>query len=837
MAQTFEGAQPQIVRGKQKFKESGAYRSGLESEQESNGREALNIMYDKRVFRGNTHGMHTLKGSEKNQTAAEKDAARIKAEHEAKKIEMIKLQLQHFKKAKSKTSPYDLNPGPPARIEVDLTYFLTEQNRQKPQETDVKCQTDVFQARPPTPQYVPKKTGIDKITQIEDFDLFDYDAEVQPILNVLLTKSVEQALLEVEEETELSEIRKFKSEYEQRQVALHDAWEEEVKREIQRIKHKNKVLKQARAKRDQQLRTMHKVQCLQFAKNFLRGCKAGTLAHLAEHSFWRDSLKDQLEVAFKQHLLELAGGKRAADQHAKAYLDGLVGAHAASIAAGKVELKKEMEKTRKANYVKRLIESGDRRQVHFKFDPEQPYPQSRFSRDMDLLLEGSLEEARQTDKEAMEAYIERVLEDGDEPEASWVELDTSPYAQLALANITNVAFAVADSPFHKSEVAKYYPEAVVVSAAGEILARVGPHSRSSGEFAGLAYVEGFRDEKLRLNDDRKVRLNLEELGEAGSMVLLLVRSFDTRALAVPEGAHANSWFRLQNESTNQTIDYTKIASVDLPDDYAEGELPAAGEDEEEAEEPAPRNELVYVAGRLFRDDALEKKKPAAGPKWVYEKFARVVTSDAFEDVAASLAALQAFLSSEQADCAERLIEVTQRNAEIAEQKAREAAEAAAKKKGKKGGKAETPLPEEQQLREKSRERSSRAAAEPEDDFDLFNPAEFKRALASRVGRPFVFGPVELDGLDSEAFDGAKARAKVQKLLEKQSVLAEPGNQICVHGYRVMVKERTLKRRSSVLKHARFLNNLVVAPVYPQPIEEEPEEGEDANEDANEDADE
>ena len=60
---------------------------------------------------------------------------------------------------------------------------------------------------------MPKKTGIDKITQIGDYDLFDYDREVQPILNVLLTKTCEQALLEVEEETELEEISKFKTEY------------------------------------------------------------------------------------------------------------------------------------------------------------------------------------------------------------------------------------------------------------------------------------------------------------------------------------------------------------------------------------------------------------------------------------------------------------------------------------------------------------------------------------------------------------------------------------------------------------------------------------------------
>jgi len=108
----------------------------------------------------------------------------------------------------------------------------------------------VFAPRPETPKYVPKKTGIDKITQIEDYDLFDYDREVQPILNVLLTKTVEQALLEVEEETELDEIRKYKTEYKKRQVDLRDSWEEEVKREIQRIKHKNKALKNARAKRE-----------------------------------------------------------------------------------------------------------------------------------------------------------------------------------------------------------------------------------------------------------------------------------------------------------------------------------------------------------------------------------------------------------------------------------------------------------------------------------------------------------------------------------------------------------------------------------------------------------
>ena len=83
---------------------------------------------------------------------------------------------------------------------------------------------------------MPKKTGIDKITQIEDYDLFNYDEEVQPILNVLLSKSIDQATLEVEEEHELEEIRKFKYEYHKRREIDDQDWQLEVKKEITRIK-------------------------------------------------------------------------------------------------------------------------------------------------------------------------------------------------------------------------------------------------------------------------------------------------------------------------------------------------------------------------------------------------------------------------------------------------------------------------------------------------------------------------------------------------------------------------------------------------------------------------
>ena len=86
MTQTFEGAQPKVVRAKNKFKDAN-YNTFSNYDDEEDDRQALNIMYDKRVFRGNTHNLNLLK---QNLTPAQKEEQRIKMEREKKKVEMIK---------------------------------------------------------------------------------------------------------------------------------------------------------------------------------------------------------------------------------------------------------------------------------------------------------------------------------------------------------------------------------------------------------------------------------------------------------------------------------------------------------------------------------------------------------------------------------------------------------------------------------------------------------------------------------------------------------------------------------------------------------------------------
>ena len=68
-------------------------------------------------------------------------------------------------------------------------------------------QTDVFMDRAPSPVYVPMKSGMDATTQIYEGELFDFDLEVEPILEVLVGKVLEQSLMEVLEEDELASLR------------------------------------------------------------------------------------------------------------------------------------------------------------------------------------------------------------------------------------------------------------------------------------------------------------------------------------------------------------------------------------------------------------------------------------------------------------------------------------------------------------------------------------------------------------------------------------------------------------------------------------------------------
>jgi hypothetical protein len=95
-----------------------------------------------------------------------------------------------------------------------LQEIFLEELTDRPIEKAAETQTESFLDRPPSPLFVPAKSGLDKDTQIEAGDLFDFDLEVTPILDVLCGKTLEVSMLELLEEEEISAIRKRQEEFE-----------------------------------------------------------------------------------------------------------------------------------------------------------------------------------------------------------------------------------------------------------------------------------------------------------------------------------------------------------------------------------------------------------------------------------------------------------------------------------------------------------------------------------------------------------------------------------------------------------------------------------------------
>ena len=153
-----------------------------------------------------------------------------------------------------------------------------------------------------------------------------------------------------------------------------------------------------------------------------------------------------------------------------------------------------------------------------------------------------------------------------------------------------------------------------------------------------------------------------------------------------------------------------------------------------------------------------------------------------------------------------------------EEKRNAAKAAAASKKGKKGTKKEEKKVEEVHEEEKKVE----VKVEVKKELNLNLPVEFRQAVQEKVGNNFVFGPVTFKNLDNDQFDEEKAREAVLEALSKAPEIPKG---LFIHGFKVLIKGRTLRRATTIQKHSRFLANLTVEPIFPP----EPKPVEDVNE--------
>jgi hypothetical protein len=157
-----------------------------------------------------------------------------------------------------------------------------------------------YEDKPPTPKFIPLPPGVEVATQIEDGELFDFNLEVEPILEVLVGRSLVQARYELIEEDEREEYLTHKKKYEQvREFELINLQRMEAAR-IRREEEKDRRRKQTKQKEMYNVIIQKKLICKTFAKSYLKGLKKNTISHLSERGYLKDNRPLKLD-AFIQH--------------------------------------------------------------------------------------------------------------------------------------------------------------------------------------------------------------------------------------------------------------------------------------------------------------------------------------------------------------------------------------------------------------------------------------------------------------------------------------------------------------------------------------------------------
>lgn len=188
--------------------------------------------------------------------------------------------------------------------------------------------------------------------------------------------------------------------------------------------------------------------------------------------------------------------------------------------------------------------------MHYLFNPNVPVKITPFARKYVRLIDGTLEEFENEEREKFQGYVERLEnEELEEGETNPIVYENMPFFTCELTNLNRIAFAVADDPFYKSLRSKYYPECVVMNMKGKILSRVNPMNKTHEKY-GIEYMEDFREPKLKLNDDKKIRITLSQMKKPGRMILLTARTYDLRKNPPKEGEFDRAWYRLNNDETS-----------------------------------------------------------------------------------------------------------------------------------------------------------------------------------------------------------------------------------------------------------------------------------------------
>lgn len=216
---------------------------------------------------------------------------------------------------------------------------------------EADTQTDAFLDQLPAPIFIPMKTGVDAETQVEDGELFDFDAEVESILEVLVGKTLEQSMMEVMEEEELANMRQHQEHFEQiRNAELAETQRLEAA-EQRRVDEKDRRIKQEKERVERERAVAAKVAARTFTMGFLSELQSAVVENLKDAGYFYDPLEAEVRQDFVPWLLDAMDAPLDQMRVARAIADQLIaaaGGRQSEMLAEAARLAAEMEAAKAA---------------------------------------------------------------------------------------------------------------------------------------------------------------------------------------------------------------------------------------------------------------------------------------------------------------------------------------------------------------------------------------------------------------------------------------------------------------------------------------------------------
>lgn len=272
-----------------------------------------NLMFDRRIVRGNTYAQSTLP------ITAQENPVDLQRKAEKKRAREARKRQSDLEQRKGSPPPVDGRRHQPVQTELYL-----EELTDRIEESDITCQTDVFIDRPPTPLFVPAKIGSDISTQILPGDLFNFDLEVKPILEVIVGKTVEQSLLEVMEEEELENLREQQRRFHEARKREQLATQRLEEQERRLTDERERRITQQREVRRMEKETAEKIAARAYAQNYLMDMIPIVFGKLKDSGYFYDPVSRDIESNFIPSLIKNIQSKCDEAELARIVMDDLL---------------------------------------------------------------------------------------------------------------------------------------------------------------------------------------------------------------------------------------------------------------------------------------------------------------------------------------------------------------------------------------------------------------------------------------------------------------------------------------------------------------------------------